>query len=77
MLVLHPNRPSYGPMRKALEHAAGAARWLLAIVDCAAKKDFHAGALVVTSDPLYLDRHVLIIELAAAHSRRSMHGANI
>ena len=77
-VLANPDRPSYGPVRKALENAAGAAGRRLAIVGCGAEKDLgaafanvaqvQAGALVVTSDPLYLDRHVLLIELAAAHS---------
>ena len=77
-VLANPNRPSYGPVRRTLEAAAEAAHRPLAVIDCGAEKEFdaafaavrqaRAGALVVTSDPLYLDRHARLVELASAQA---------
>lgn len=77
-VLANPKRPSYGPVRKTLEEAAAVAGRRLEIVDCGAEQEFdaafatltqvHAGALVVTSDPLYLDRRDRIVSLVAAHA---------
>lgn len=76
--LANPSRPSYGAVRNALQRAADAAGRQLAIVDCSDEKGLdtafttvnkaQAGALVVTSDPLYLDRRMRLIELAAVQS---------
>jgi putative ABC transport system substrate-binding protein len=77
-VLANPKRPSYKPIREAIEAAARAKGRRLVVLDAGAEKDFEpaftmlaqaqAGALLVTSDPLYLDRRQRLVALAARYS---------
>ena len=77
-ILVNPNRPSYKAIRDAIEDATHAKGCRLVVLDAAAEKDFApafralvqagAGALLVTSDPLYLDRRGSLVALAASHA---------
>jgi putative tryptophan/tyrosine transport system substrate-binding protein len=77
-LLANPNRPSYKPIRDAIEDAGRARRRRVIVVDATTEKDFetvfdtlkrtHVGALVITSDPLYLDQRARLVALAARNS---------
>ena len=77
-MLANPNRPSYQPIRAAIEGAARAEGRPLVILEAAGENDFdpafarlaglRAGALLVTSDPLYLDRRERLVALAASHA---------
>jgi len=76
--LVNPNRPTYSTARKAIEDAARAKTRALIILDAANEKEFEpafaaltqmqVGALVVTSDPLLLDRRERLVALAAQHA---------
>jgi len=77
-MLANPNRPSYEPIRKAVEEAAHAKRWQLHVLKVGAEKDIEpafttlkelkADALVIPSDPLYLDQRERVVALAARQS---------
>jgi putative ABC transport system substrate-binding protein len=77
-LLANPSRPSYPAIRDAIEGAARTKGRGLVILDAASEKDFQsafvslaqaqANALLVTSDPLYLDRRERLVGLAASHA---------
>jgi len=74
-VLTNPKRPSFEPIRQAVENAAQALGRKLIAVEAANDADFEpafaalagaqAGALVITSDPLYLDRRDRLVGLAA------------
>jgi len=74
----NPNRPSYKTVRQAIEEAARLRGRQLLILDAGNPADFDpgfaslvgakAGALIVTSDPLFLDQRERIVKLAAERS---------
>jgi putative ABC transport system substrate-binding protein len=76
-MLANPNRPSYKAVRDAAERAADTIGRAFRVVDAGNESDFDAafapgsdaGVVIVTSDPLYLDRRQRLIDLAA---RRSM-----
>ena len=77
-VLANPNRPSYQAVRETIKKASHAKGRQLIILDAAAEGDFeaafarltssHAGAFVVTSDPLFLDRRESLVALAARHA---------
>ncbi len=77
-ILANPNRPSYKAVHQTLEDAARVKGRQLLVLDASHEKDFgsafaslarsNAGALVVTSDPLFLDRRERLVALAAQYS---------
>src|SRR5262249_33497527 len=77
-LLANPSRPSYKSIRGAIEQAGQAKRRRVVVLDAVAERDFEpafdtlkraqVGALLITSDPLYLDRRERLVVLAAKHS---------
>jgi putative ABC transport system substrate-binding protein len=77
-ILVNPKRPTYEAVLKAVETAARAKGRQLLVLDASAERDFEqlfatlaearAGALVVTSDPLYLDRRERLVALATSHA---------
>jgi ABC-type uncharacterized transport system substrate-binding protein len=77
-VLANPHRPSYGEVRRTIEEAARAKGRPLLMLDITGDDDFEpafaalkqaqAGALVVTSDPLLLDRRKRLVALAAEHA---------
>jgi putative ABC transport system substrate-binding protein len=74
----NPDRPSYKTVRQTMETAADARSRQLLILDARSATDFDpgfaalarakAGALIVTSDPLFLDQRERLVRLAAERS---------
>jgi ABC-type uncharacterized transport system substrate-binding protein len=77
-LLANPSRPSYKPIRDTIEGAARMKGKQLVVLDARGEQDFEtafaklaqsqAAALVVTSDPLYLNRRERLVALAARHA---------
>src|SRR3954452_6228734 len=77
-LLGNPSRPSYPAIRNAIDAAARTKGCRLVVLDAASEKDFEAAfesltqaqanALLITSDPLYLDRRERLVGLAASHA---------
>ncbi len=77
-LIVNPSRPSYQPIRDAIEAAARTKQRRLVLCEAAGEKDFEpafatlvrdqAAALLITSDPLYLNHRERLVALAAKHA---------
>jgi hypothetical protein len=77
-VLANPNRPSYKLIREAIEATARAKGRRLVILELRGGEGLRAGirnacpsarqALLVTSDPLYLDRRLRLVALVAQHS---------
>jgi putative ABC transport system substrate-binding protein len=77
-MLANPKRPTYETVRKTVEEAAHAKGRQLVVLDASSERDFEtsfatlarlqAGALLITGDPLYLDRRERLVALATLHS---------
>jgi putative tryptophan/tyrosine transport system substrate-binding protein len=73
-ILSNPTRPSYAPILAAIQTAAQAFGRQFVIIDAPSERDFDAafatlakrqgGALIITSDPLYLDHRRALVALA-------------
>jgi putative ABC transport system substrate-binding protein len=83
-MFANPNRPSYEPVRKAVDATARAKGRQLLIVAAGAESDFEpafaalmqrqAGVVIVPSDPFFVDRRERLVLLAARHSMPVIYG---